>query len=271
MSRTMQSKRMQNSVAGMPNHSLFLLLPHTRMQFAVFCLLALGNFAYADNIHHVINKLPYDKIKPFPPVQPDCQINEIALQFQPQLHISSGCHPYPAVDAKGYISNGLGVSHTFTDCDGSPEGSQVYGRAYVFKGYLAIMYAWYFPRDYMVTPVWVGHRNAWEHAVLWINDMDDDPKLLAVAAKSMVGYKTYSPPKSKYMDDDSFKLKYKWMVVSHHYLAATKDKGEFQDLIMWDNMTENARISTGPQGWSHYQSPLGDDRFFRALHESYPF
>nr|A0A7M2BSK1.1 RecName: Full=NLP effector protein 8; AltName: Full=Nep1-like protein 8; Flags: Precursor [Plasmopara viticola]QOT13801.1 NEP1-like protein 8 [Plasmopara viticola] len=242
------------------------------MHLTVFYLVALCTFASADDQpRYIINKLPYEQIKPFPAVEPDCRINEIALQFQPQLHISSGCHPYPAVDKNGYISTGLGVSHVFTDCDGSPEGSQVYGRAYVYKGYLAIMYAWYFPRDYMVSPVWIGHRNAWEHAVLWLGGLTEDPELLAVAAKSMWGYRTYAPPKSKYMKDDSFKLEYSWMVMSHHYLTATKDPGEFQDLIMWNNMTERARESLRLKSSSHFKSPLSDDRFFRALRKSYPF
>ncbi|CEG38899.1 RxLR-like protein [Plasmopara halstedii] len=242
------------------------------MFLAVFCAIAFFNLANADDgVHPVINKFQYDKIKPFPVAKRDCRINEIALDFQPMLRIESGCHPYPAVDKNGYVSDGLGVSHWFTDCSGSPEGSQVYGRAYVFKGYLAIMYAWYFPRDFMVTPFYVGHRHGWEHAILWIGGSTEDPVFLAATVESTFGYKKYSPVPTKYVKSDHFKLEYTWLGVTHHYLTATKNMGEFQDLVMWNNLTDEARVSLNEKISLNFNSPLSDKRFFTALRKSYPF
>ncbi|KAL7684748.1 putative necrosis inducing protein [Plasmopara halstedii] len=242
------------------------------MLSTVLCTIAFFNLANADDgVQPVINKLQYDKIKPFPATERDCPINEIALDFQPMLRIESGCHPYPAVDKNGYISDGLGVSHWFTDCSGSPEGSQVYGRAHVYKGYLAIMYSWYFPRDFMTTPFYVGHRHGWEHAILWIGGSTEDAVLLAASVESTLSYDTYAPVPSKYMESDHIKLEYTWLGVTHHYLTATKESGEFQDLVMWDNLTENAHKSLNEKVSLNFDSPLSDKRFFKALRKSYPF
>ncbi|KAL7996611.1 putative necrosis inducing protein [Plasmopara halstedii] len=232
------------------------------MRFAIFFLITLCSYAYAnDGLEKKANKLPYDSLVPVLPSKPNCRINSIALQFQPELNIKHGCHPYPAVDDNGYISSGLGVSHFFTDCMGSPKGSQVYGRAFVYRGYLAIMYAWYFPRDYVATPFWIGHRHGWEHAILWFGGMTEKPELLAVTAKSLIGYRTYAPPQSKHMDKDRFKLKYTWMGVTQHYLSATTSPGELQSLVMWDDLPDKARASLKPRSWSHFKPPLADNSF----------
>ncbi|CEG46922.1 NLP-like protein [Plasmopara halstedii] len=253
-------------------HFQFFLLPHTSMLSVVLFLVACINVAHADDEQRsTIHKLQYDEIKPIPGVESNSLINSIALHFQPMLFISSGCHPYPAVDEHGYISNGLGVSHLFTDCMGSPQGSQVYGRAFAFRGHLAIMYSWYFPRDFMTAPFYIGHRHGWEHAILWFGPDTENPTLLAVTVESTFGYKTYAPPPSKYMHGDHFKLKYTWLGVTQHYLTATEKSGEFQDLIMWDCMDEHVRHSLNHKVSHNFDPPIRDDRFFHALRKSFPF
>nr|A0A7M2BSW8.1 RecName: Full=NLP effector protein 5; AltName: Full=Nep1-like protein 5; Flags: Precursor [Plasmopara viticola]QOT13798.1 NEP1-like protein 5 [Plasmopara viticola] len=219
-------------------------------------------------------EVAYDRIEPFEEVKPDCPLNELALMFKPQLYISNGCHPYPAIDSEGHFSNGLSAFRIGTSCDGSSKGSQVYGRAFYNsdRNIMEIMYAWYFPRDRMITPVYIGHRNAWEHAIVYVDVAKDDPQLLAVAARGMWSYRTYNPPRSDYLDDEkSFKLQYKWIGISHHYLKGTKNPGEFQDLIMWDNMTVKARHNIQEKTWFGSKAPIADDKFFKYLEKARPF
>ncbi|KAL7681172.1 putative necrosis inducing protein [Plasmopara halstedii] len=250
----------------------FPLLPHTRMLSLVLFLVACFNVAHADDEQRsMIHKVQYNEIEPLPVVARDSLINSIALNFQPMLFVSSGCHPYPAVDKHGYISNGLGVSHLFTDCMDSPKGSQVYGRAFEFKGHLAIMYTWYFPRDFMSAPFYIGHRHGWEHAIFWFGAYRKNPRLLAVTVESTFGYKTYAPPSSENMHGDHFKLEYTTLIVTHHYLTASERTGEFQNLVMWNSMNERARYSLNHKVSHNFDPPIRDERFFHALRNSFPF
>ncbi|POM59021.1 NPP1-like protein [Phytophthora palmivora] len=207
------------------------------------------------------SKLPYDQVAPFPEVLPTTTENAVALKFKPQLHISNGCHPYPAVDADGNTNGGLGSTKVFTSCEGSPLGSQVYGRMLKYKDVVAIMYAWYFPRDFMISPMWVGHRHDWEHVVVWLDSASKDAEILSVTAQYVLGYKTYSPPKAKHMDGSSVKIKYTWLIQSQHFLSGTSKAGEFQDLIMWDNMTDAARDALENTRFFWSKAPMNDDKF----------
>ncbi|CEG38368.1 NLP-like protein [Plasmopara halstedii] len=218
-------------------------------------------------------KVAYDKARPFDEVKPDCPLNELALMFKPQLHIASGCHPYPAIDRDGYYSGGLSAFHWATSCDGSKEGSQVYGRAFYNSdtNVWEVMYAWYFPRDTMITPVYYGHNHGWEHAIVYIGVSSDTPKLLAVAASGMWSYRTYNPPRSDYVSGNSFKLKYTWIGISHHYLKGTHNPGEFQPLIMWENMTSSVRHLFQEKTWFGTKAPFSDDNFFKHLKKARPF
>lgn len=152
------------------------------MNWLTFFAIALSLFDPVQSL-----KLGYNKVAPFPEILPTTAENSVALKFKPQLHISSGCYPYPAVDADGNTNAGLGITKVFTACKGSPLGSQVYGRMLEYKGVVGIMYAWYFPRDFMISPVWVGHRHDWEHAIVWLDILSEDAELLSVTAQSLLG------------------------------------------------------------------------------------
>ncbi|TYZ63929.1 hypothetical protein PybrP1_010507 [[Pythium] brassicae (nom. inval.)] len=51
--------------------------------------------------------ISHDAVKPFAQPAPTTSAHEAAIKFKPQIHISNGCHPYPAVDAAGNTSGGL--------------------------------------------------------------------------------------------------------------------------------------------------------------------
>ncbi|GMF28650.1 unnamed protein product [Phytophthora lilii] len=111
---------------------------------------------------------------------------ESAINFNPQLHITNGCHPYPAVDADGNTSGGLNpTGSSSAGCKGSGYGSQIYGRSAWYNGVWAIMYSWYFPKDSPLTGF--GHRHDWEHVVVWLkNPAVSSPEILAVSVAVQV-------------------------------------------------------------------------------------
>ena len=75
-------------------------------------------------------QIKHDQVQPFPQPEPKTVSEKAAVKFKPQLHISDGCHSYPAVNAAGETSGGLEPSGDDDGkCKGSGYGSQVYGRS----------------------------------------------------------------------------------------------------------------------------------------------
>ncbi|TDH69804.1 hypothetical protein CCR75_009232 [Bremia lactucae] len=233
------------------------------MHFSILSAVAACSIAVASS-----ESMDRDKIVPFPEIEPQSELDKLMLKYKPQLHISSGCQPYPAVDQHGYTSDGLGVSKVGTSCDGSPLGSQVYARFLEFNSLYGIMYAWYFPREYILRPF--GNRHSWENAVVWLKKKDDH-KLLAVAASGMVTYRKYEPVDDENLDGDSIKLKYTYLLTSRHYLKATTDKGEKQNLISWTNLTGPALEALQTKDSFGGYTPLCDHEFAQNMELSFPF
>ncbi|KAG6587347.1 necrosis inducing-like protein NPP1 type [Phytophthora cinnamomi] len=207
----------------------------------------------ADSIGH-------DKVQPFAQPEPTTISEKAAVKFKPSLQIVGGCHPYPAVNAAGETSGGLKkTGERDGDCKGSPLGSQVYGRAVWFKDLWAIMYAWYFPKD-VYYGVWSknGHRHKWASAVVWLdNPAAETPKILAVStSKPNGGYRflknappacgrwSCNPPFTDYINGSSVMLEYGLDYDDYGSsvtLSTDRRKRGFQDLIMWEQMTDEAR------------------------------
>ncbi|KAI9992903.1 hypothetical protein PInf_014841 [Phytophthora infestans] len=57
-----------------------------------------------------VGALNHDQVRPFGQPSPVSISEKAAVKFKPQLHISNGCHPYPAVNAAGETSGGLATS-----------------------------------------------------------------------------------------------------------------------------------------------------------------
>ncbi|KAG2511018.1 hypothetical protein JM18_008267 [Phytophthora kernoviae] len=199
-------------------------------------------------VHAEINTISHDQVQPFAQPEPVSDAEKAAVKFKPQLAVTYGCDPYPAVDSNGSISAGLKwAGKPDGDCTGSPLGSQVYSRADWYEDKWAIMYAWYFPKARQrLSKYFYGHRHMWQWAVVWIDDpASDNSTVQGVSMSASVGYQKRSPPKSKYVDDSSVKLDsyvdFWWSGKAS--LRLTEDTGETQDLIQWDQLTDAARES----------------------------
>ncbi|GMF40046.1 unnamed protein product [Phytophthora lilii] len=119
----------------------------------------------------------HDQVQPFSQPEPVTISERAGVKFKPQIHISSGCRPYPAVNWHGETGGGLKTTdNPRGGCRGFGWGSQIYGRSTWFRDVWAIMYSWYFPKD-SPSPS-MGHRHDWEHIIVWIDNPDvENPKI----------------------------------------------------------------------------------------------
>ncbi|GMF66304.1 unnamed protein product [Phytophthora lilii] len=149
-------------------------------------------------------------------------------------------------------------------CRGPGHGSQVYGRSTWFKGVWAIMYSWYFPKD--STSSGLGHRHDWEHVVIFIDNPDvPEPRILGVSASAHDGYKKYAPPPADTIDGTSVRINYEHAWPINHALDVTATPGGFQDLIMWDQMTDFARRGLNEASFGKANVPVNDGNFLGKL------
>ncbi|KAF1795050.1 Necrosis inducing protein [Phytophthora cactorum] len=180
------------------------------MNLRVFLLGAIASLAA---VSADVVMIDHDTVQPFAHLTYD--------RYKPQLHISYGCHPYPAVQEDGSVSAGLKWSGWADgDCKGSGLGSQIYSRLRLVQGQWAIMYAWYFPkgRQY-IRKYKSGHRHFWS--------LHEAP-----------------PPKSKFViDGTTVKFdSYGSFWGSKQGVRLTKKSGNLQDLITWDNFRKRHEL-----------------------------
>ncbi|KAG7380534.1 hypothetical protein PHYBOEH_011395 [Phytophthora boehmeriae] len=205
--------------------------------------------------------ISHDQVKPFIQREPASISEKAAAKFKPQLHVTNGCHPYPAVNEAGETSGGLTTSGApSAGCKGSGWGSQVYGRSTWYSDVWAIMYSWYFPKDSPVSGM--GHRHDWEHVVVWIdNPAVRNPRILAVSPSAHSGYSKYAPPNADTLDGNSIKVNYESSYPMNHALDVTTKGGDLQDLIMWDQMSALARKALNDTSFGDANVPMNDGNF----------
>ncbi|KAG7388820.1 hypothetical protein PHYBOEH_007682 [Phytophthora boehmeriae] len=223
--------------------------------------------------------IDHDKVQPFAQPKPAIDFEKAAIAFKPYLHISSGCHPYPAVNADGDTSGGLkGTRPADGECLGSVLGSQVYARATWYNDLWAIMYAWYFPKDVPLGFSGLfrkGRRHAWANIVVWINNPTvERPTIIGVSTPSIVdGYIPHTPPSPGLLDITGYHCKINYVSDgSYHSVDTTGDKGDFQDLIMWEQLTEEARTALQETDFGETaEVPFIDANFEANLEKAWPY
>eukprot|EP00644_Phytophthora_capsici_P000912 jgi/Phyca11/59113/gw1.16.133.1 len=122
----------------------------------------------------------HDKVQPFAQPDPVTIAEKVAVKYKPQLRITDGCVSFPAVNAAGGITGGLKGTKGTDACTKAPLGSQVYGRSAWYQDKWAMMFAWYFPKNF-------GNdgsrsRHLWSNMVLWLdNPALEAPKILGAS------------------------------------------------------------------------------------------
>ncbi|KAL3664359.1 hypothetical protein V7S43_010683 [Phytophthora oleae] len=220
----------------------------------------------------------HDKVKPFSQPIPTNTFEEAAIKYKPELFVSYGCHPYPAVQANGSVSAGLeGSGPVDGECKGSPLGSQVYSRSAWYNDKWAIMYTWYLPKGRNGK---LQNRHFWETAVVWIDDPTlDNSTLLGVSLNYEDRLVKKVPVNGQYLNESSVKLEsYEAAKSPKPSLRFTEKAGKTQDLIAWEQLTGKARkalITTkfysSPLESVTKEMPLKDEVFLKRLKDAWPF
>ncbi|KAI1655053.1 NPP1-domain-containing protein [Daldinia decipiens] len=107
-------------------------------------------------------------------------------KWQPAMDFDTdGCYNTPAIDANGNINPGLDHDNTglSEDCHDPSDlaNNNVYSRARCNNGWCAYLYDYYFEKDVALAnfPFDPGHRNDWEHVVVFVQN--DEAKVVAVS------------------------------------------------------------------------------------------
>eukprot|EP00644_Phytophthora_capsici_P000917 jgi/Phyca11/109192/e_gw1.16.142.1 len=257
--------------------------------------------------------IDHDKVQPFKQPDPVTVSEKAAVKYKPQLVIGSGCVSFPAVNAAGDITGGLKGTKSTDGCTEAPLGSQVYGRSTWYQDKWAMMFAWYFPKNF-----WGGEgesRHLWSNMVVWIdNPALETPKILGAS----LSRQTLDPPKALFLFSlaDRQKVPYKKVTgidpmhfvgmqaiqtgrigryrYTYNYTGGSNTStrvyhgfpdssawiglefvnvnGEYQDLIMWNQLTDQARATLESADFGEKTKvPFNDKNFEAALAQAWPF
>ncbi|KAG1707156.1 hypothetical protein DVH05_026352 [Phytophthora capsici] len=246
---------------------------------SVFIALAAGASATVD----------HDKIEPFPQPEPVTVSEKAAIKFKPQLYTHANiCAPFPAVNAAGEVTGGLKGTNGNDACKYALKGAQVYGRAGWHKDLWAIMYSWYFPKGFN----WLGfpsRRHDWKNVVVWIDNPDlETPKIVGVAMSksdteyrkvwqtfnsnfvgSQVDFKRRNGRRRRsYTSGSSTNLRFDNVAGD---LFFSRWDGDYQDLIMWEQLTDVARVAlNNSESFGDAKVPFSDKHFEDHLDEAWP-
>ncbi|KAF1786947.1 hypothetical protein Pcac1_g28250 [Phytophthora cactorum] len=230
----------------------------------------------------------HDKIEPFPQPEPVTISEKTAIKFKPQLYTSEiACVSYPAVNAAGEVTGGLKGTNGNDACKYAPKGSQVYGRAGWYKDMWAIMYAWYFPKGFWLD--FPTRRHDWKSVVVWIDNPDlETPKIVGVSmsksdtkyykelktwASNFVGYRMEGWRFNRtYIYGSNTSLRFQYQIdLGSPYLNFASWDGEYQDLIMWEQLTDAARVALNDsKNFGRAEVPFSDEHYEDHLDKAWP-
>ncbi|GMF29001.1 unnamed protein product [Phytophthora lilii] len=234
--------------------------------------------------------LEHEKVQPIPQPEAVTVSEKAAVKFKPGLNIFDGCASFPAVNAAGETSGGLKGSNGADGCKVALKGSQVYGRAGWYQDVWAIMYAWYFPkRFWFASP---SGRHDWANFVVWVDNPDlESPRILGVSfsksekkyttetkiyTSAFVGYRVLGTRYNRsyeYGSNTSMRIQHSTQAffgsafLEFSYYA----DGEYQDLIMWEQMTDEVRAALVDSNFGGFRVPFNEDNFKKSLEKAWPF
>ncbi|KAK1938763.1 hypothetical protein P3T76_008838 [Phytophthora citrophthora] len=272
---------------------------------AILLGLALVHSAFGAIIDH-------DKVQPFAQPEPVTVAEKAAVKYKPQLLIGGGCASFPAVNAAGEITGGLKGTKGTDACTEAPLGSQVYGRSTWYQDKWAMMFAWYFPKSFwggmaksrhlwsnvvlwldnpaLESPKLLGaslSRQTLEvPKVMFVRfgEQEKDPysKVTAIPPMAFVGMQSIVTGRT-----GRFQYTYKYTGgsnrstrVYHRYpdnsawigLDFANGDGEYQDLIMWEQLTDQARTALESADFGEdTKVPFTNKNFEGSLSEAFPF
>ncbi|OWZ08783.1 Necrosis inducing protein NPP1 [Phytophthora megakarya] len=86
------------------------------------------------------------------------------------------------------------------------------------------------------------------------------------------GYSTYAPPDADMVSSTSVKVEYSSSLgFINHHLDCTSSTGEYQALVMWDDLTDVARLALNTTSFGKANVPMNDYNFLPKIGKAYPF
>lgn len=207
--------------------------------------------------------LPHDEIYPIA-----ASYTEGQHEYQPYFSKTSGCYPYSAVDMEGNWNLGLKDSGSVSGSCSSQNYQQVYVRQKpIGSDTVAMMYAYYFPKDNGLIFASIGHRHDWEHVVVFVKNYGTTSEEIIGAAYSAHGgvSVTSSPNKS----GKHIYVKYGYNgSVTHSLVEGSSGNNNQQELIDWDALSTAAKNTLSTEDYGDSVVPINDSKFHSEVEEA---
>ncbi|KUF92059.1 hypothetical protein AM588_10006644 [Phytophthora nicotianae] len=149
------------------------------------------------------------------------------------------------------------------------------------------MYTWYFPKGFFAD--FASKRHDWQNVVVWINNPDLEwPKIVGVSMSNVdseyttklemmayyfSGYRmegTRGYRRSIYGSATSLRFAYE-MILTSPYLDFADEDGEYQSLIMWEQLTDAARAALNDSSnFEEREIPFSDEHYMDHLEMATP-
>ncbi|OWZ08291.1 hypothetical protein PHMEG_00019192 [Phytophthora megakarya] len=220
--------------------------------------------------------IDHDKVEPLPQPEPVTVAEKAAVKFKPQLRTSpKACVSFPAVNAAGEVTGGLKGTNGNDACESAPLGSQIYGRAGWYEDKWAMMFSWYFPKRF-ARDLPQG-RHDWKNVVVWIDNPDfETPKILAVSlSHSRTSYKKERDIYERNFVSNSptsLRIEYILLHLDPAFLGTGDSDGQYQDLIMWEQLTDPARGALNDaNNFGDAEVPFNEGNYEKYLEKAWPF
>ncbi|KAG7394454.1 hypothetical protein PHYBOEH_005187 [Phytophthora boehmeriae] len=134
------------------------------------------------------------------------------------------------------------------------------------------MYAWYFPKGFWTD--FPTRRHDWANVIVWIdNPALENPKIVGLStSKGDSGYGKAAPAPGFAIQDGTTPKFYHSLGIlfGAPFMDYTIMRGEFQDLIMWEQLNDEARTALETTDFGNAEVPFIDANFEKKLEEAWP-
>ncbi|KAJ6465764.1 putative necrosis and ethylene inducing peptide 2 precursor [Mycena sanguinolenta] len=207
--------------------------------------------------------IPSDEVVGFPQTVPSGTVGDVYLAYQPHLDVVNGCVPFPAVDAEGNTNAGLNPTGS-TDGDCTSSTGQIYVRSGTSGGHFGLLYAWYMPKDEVVSGL-IGHRHDWEGVIVWLSSSTSTSasNILAVCPSAHGNWDCSTDGFS--LTGTSPLIAYQSIFPLDHSMGLTTTVGGTQPLIAWESLPAVAQEALMTTDFGAAIVPFKDDTIVSNL------
>ncbi|KAI1368382.1 necrosis inducing protein-domain-containing protein [Xylaria arbuscula] len=212
-----------------------------------------------------VGALPFKLVARDPPQALPKKATDNDLKFQPAMDFDTdSCYNTPAIGPDGTINPGLdhnnaGLSsgcHDLSDL----QNNNVYSRARCNNGWCAYVYDYYFEKEHVARllstnfPFDLGHRNDWEHIVVWAQNGEAKYGDYEIKAASDVRWDG-THPKMIYHKDGISTHAFRFANADDDNIENATGAWFYGDLVSWNGFPSTAlrdKLSAYDFGSAHF-------------------